>query len=104
MILLRGIKGESYARKIENGFVDCRDILSALLQPPVIGYEYLDYYEKNMVKAITYFLGRDAESIHDPLVLYSILVDFYILHFYLTSDMQRELSMTIRKIHLQTLL
>ena len=84
MILLRGIKGESYARKIENGIVDCRDILSALLQPPVTGYEYSDYYEKNLVKAITYFLGRDAESIHDPDVLYSILVDFYIPHIYLT--------------------
>lgn len=84
MILLRGIKGESYARKIENGIVDCRDILSALLQPPVTGYEYSDYYEKNLVKAITYFLGREAESIHDPDVLYSILVDFYIPHIYLT--------------------
>lgn len=49
-----GIKGESYARKIENGIVDCRDVLSALLHPPVTGYAYSDYYEKNLVKALTY--------------------------------------------------
>ena len=84
MILLRGIRGEPYARKIEKGVVDCRDILSALLHPPVTGYEYSDYYEKNLVKAITYFLGKDAESIHDPDVLFSILIDFYIPHIYLT--------------------
>lgn len=41
MILIRGIKGEAYARRIEKGIVDCRDMLSALLQPPVTGYEYI---------------------------------------------------------------
>ena len=55
MILIRGIKGESYARKIEKGVVDCRDILSALLHPPVTGYEYSNYYEMNLVKALTFF-------------------------------------------------
>lgn len=34
MILIRGIKNEAYARKIQRGIVDCRDILSALLKPP----------------------------------------------------------------------
>ena len=57
MILIRGIKGEVYARKIEEGIVDCRDMLSALLQPPVTGYEYSDYYEKNLVKALSFFGG-----------------------------------------------
>ena len=31
MILIRGIKGEQYARKIKKGIVDCRDVLSTLL-------------------------------------------------------------------------
>lgn len=84
MILIRGIKGELYARKIENGIVDCRDILSALLHPPVTGYEYSDYYEKNLVKAITYFTNSDVESFHSPEILYSILIDYYIPHIYLT--------------------
>lgn len=83
MILIRGIKGEAYARKIEKGIVDCRDILSALLQPPVTGYEYSDYYEKNLVKALTYFF-KDVKSLQDPRFLHSILVDRYIPHIYLT--------------------
>lgn len=84
MILIRGIKGESYARKIEKGVVDCRDLLSALLQPPVTGYEYSDYYEKNLAKALTYFLNEDISSIRKPNVLFSILSDYYIPHMYLT--------------------
>ena len=40
MILIRGIKGEQYARKIKKGIVDCRDVLSTLLEPPVTGYEF----------------------------------------------------------------
>lgn len=84
MILIRGIKGEAYARKIEKGIVDCRDVLSALLHPPVTGYEYSDYYEKNLVKALTYFSNYDVEDLQDPGFLYSILIDYYIPHIYLT--------------------
>lgn len=84
MILIRGIKGESYARRIEKGIVDCRDVLSALLQPPVTGYEYSDYYEKNLVKALTYFTNEDVKSLHNPRFLHSILIDYYIPHIYLT--------------------
>lgn len=84
MLLIRGIKGESYARKIEKGIVDCRDILSALLQPPVTGYEYSDYYEKNLVKALTYFTNENEGNLHEPQLLHSILVDYYIPHIYLT--------------------
>lgn len=84
MILIRGIKGESYARRIEKGIVDCRDVLSALLQPPVTGYEYSDYYEKNLVKALTYFTNEDVKSIHNPRFLHFILLDYYIPHIYLT--------------------
>lgn len=84
MIVIRGIKGEEYARKIEQGIVDCRDILSALLQPPVTGYEYSDYYEKNMVKALTYFTGDKGVDITNPKLLYSLLVDYYVPHIYLT--------------------
>ena len=29
MILIRGIKGEQYARKIKKGIVDCRDVAGA---------------------------------------------------------------------------
>lgn len=84
MILIRGIKGESYARKIEEGVVDCRDVLSTILQPPVTGYEYSDYYEKNFVKALAYCTGRDVPDLHDPSFLYSLLRDYYIPHIYLT--------------------
>lgn len=84
MILIRGIKGEAYARKIEKGIVDCRDVLSALLHPPVTGYEYSDYYEKNLVKALTYLANEDAENLHNTRFLYSILIDYYIPHIYLT--------------------
>lgn len=83
MILIRGIKGEEYARKIERGIVDCRDVLSTLLHPPVTGYEYSDYYEKNLVKALTYLSSKN-EELHNPRFLYSILIDYYIPHIYLT--------------------
>lgn len=84
MILIRGIKGEAYARRIEKGIVDCRDVLSALLHPPVTGYEYSDYYEKNLVKALTYFSNVDAENFRNPQFLHDILIDYYIPHIYLT--------------------
>lgn len=84
MILLRGIKGETYARKIEKGIVDCRDILSAVLDPPKTGYEYSDYYEKNLVRAITYCSPIEAKDIHNPEILHSVLIDPYIPHIYLT--------------------
>ncbi len=84
MILIRGIKEEKYARKIENGFVDCRDILSSILQPPITGYEYSDYYEKNLVKALTYFSSVDTDDLRNPDFLYSLLIDYYIPHIYLT--------------------
>lgn len=84
MILIRGIKGESYARRIEKGIVDCRDILSALLYPPKTGYEYSDYYEKNLVKALSYMVGIEKPNLHEPHFLYSLLSDYYIPHIYLT--------------------
>lgn len=84
MILIRGIRGESYARKIEKGIVDCRDILSALLHPPVTGYEYSDYHEKNLVRALMSCTNGDVESLHNAEFLYSLFVDYYIPHIYLT--------------------
>lgn len=83
MILIRGINGESYARKIEKGIIDCRDLLSALLKPPVTGYEYSDYYEKNMVKALAHF-SENKPNLQDWKFLYSLLIDYYIPHIYLT--------------------
>ena len=84
MILIRGIKGKEYARKIRKGIVDCRDVLSTLLHPPVTGYEFSDYYEKNLVKALSYFFYEDVKSLNDPNFLYSLLIDYYIPHIYLT--------------------
>ena len=63
MIVIRGIKGERYARKINKGIVDCRDMLSALIEPPVTGYEFSDYYEKNLVKALKYFSMKKDERL-----------------------------------------
>ena len=82
MILIRGIKNEAYARKIQRGIVDCRDILSALLKPPITGYAFSDYYEKNLVKALLQVFPVD--DFHTPQVLYSILNDYFIPHIYLT--------------------
>ena len=48
MILIRGIKGGQYARKIKKGIVDCRDVFS-------------DYYEKNFVKAAAALYGKEAD-------------------------------------------
>lgn len=84
MILIRGIKGESYARKIEKGIVDCRDVLSATLHPPVTGYGLSDYYEKNFVKALAYCVGETEDNFRDPKFLYSILIDYFIPYIYLT--------------------
>lgn len=86
MILIRGIKGEAYARKIEKGIVDCRDILSTLLEPPVTGYAYSDYYEKNLVKALSYFGNRNGNRthLHHPDFLYSLFIDHFVPHIYLT--------------------
>ena len=84
MILIRGIKGEAYARRIKKGIVDCRDVLSAVLQPPITGYEFSDYYEKNLVKALMYFAKGDVKDLHDPQFLYSLFIDAFIPHIYLT--------------------
>ena len=84
MILIRGMRGEAYARKIEKGIVDCRDILSALLVPPKTGYAFSDYYEKNLVKALSYHSPLKSTDLHDPGFLYSLLIDFYVPHIYLT--------------------
>lgn len=84
MILIRGIRGEKYARKIEKGNVDCRDVLSTLLDPPKTGYEYSDYYEKNLVKALSFLVNEDKIDLHNPAFLYSILTDYYIPYIYLT--------------------
>lgn len=73
MILIRGIKGEQYARKIKKGIVDCRDVLSTLLEPPVTGYEFSDYYEKNFVKAAAALYGKEAD-IHEPEFLYDLMI------------------------------
>ena len=80
MILIRGIKGEAYARRIKKGIVDCRDVLSAVLQPPITGYEFSDYYEKNLVKALMYFAKGDVKDLHDPQFLYSLFIDAFIPH------------------------
>lgn len=84
MILIRGIRGDNYARKIENGIVDCRDVLSALLKPPNTGYNYSDYYEGNMVKAICSYREEKSVDLTDPDFLFSILTDYCIPHIYLT--------------------
>ena len=84
MILIRGIRGEAYARRIEKGIVDCRDILSTLLEPPVTGYAFSDYYEKNLVKALSFLSPLKTTDLHDPEFLYSLLIDFYVPHIYLT--------------------
>lgn len=84
MIIIRGIKGEQYAKKIKKGIVGCRDILSALLSPPLTGYEYSDYYEKNLVKILTYFTGESEIKLNNPKFLYSLLIDYYIPYIYLT--------------------
>ncbi|MBQ8539233.1 MAG: hypothetical protein IJ433_06240 [Ruminococcus sp.] len=84
MILIRGIKGVEYAKKIEKGIVDCRDILSALLTPPKTGYEYSDYYEKNFAKALLYFTRNSSLDIREPYFLHSLLIDPIIPHIYLT--------------------
>ena len=84
MILIRGIKEEAFARKIEKGIVDCRDILSALIQPPITGYEYSDFYEKNLVKAFSYLYGTDEVNVKDPILLYNLMTDYFISHTYLT--------------------
>ena len=83
MILIRGIKGEQYARKIKKGIVDCRDILSTLLEPPVTGYEFSDYYEKNFVKAAAALYGKEAD-IHEPEFLYDLMIHYVVPHMYLT--------------------
>lgn len=84
MILIRGIKGEAYAREIEKGIVGCRDVLSALLEPPVTGYEFSDYYEKNLVKALCHFSKTDSIHLHDPDFLHSLLIDYFVPYIYLT--------------------
>jgi hypothetical protein len=83
MILIRGIKGEQYARKIKKGIVDCRDVLSTLLEPPVTGYEFSDYYEKNFVKAAAALYGKEAD-IHEPEFLYDLMIHYVVPHMYLT--------------------
>lgn len=83
MIVIRGIRGESYARQIEKGIVCFRDILSALLTPPQTNYAFSDFYEKNLVEAITQVLGKHKEDFRRPEVLYPVLMDFYIPYIYL---------------------
>ena len=84
MILIRGIRGQQYAKMIKKDLVGCRDLLSALLDPPVTGYGFSDYYEKNLAKALLHFARNGATDIHNPEFLHSLLIDPYIPHIYLT--------------------
>ena len=78
MILIRGIKGERYARDIERGVVGCRDVLSTLFSPFKTGYSFSDYLEKNLITAITQCVGRKARDFKNPSMLCSILSFFLI--------------------------
>lgn len=84
MILIRGIKGERYARDIERGVVGCRDVLSTLFSPFKTGYSFSDYLEKNLITAITQCVGRKARDFKNPSMLCSILTDYYLPYIYLT--------------------
>ena len=84
MILIRGIKGKEYAKKVEKGLVGCRDVLSALLEPPITGYAFSDYYEKNLVKALSFCWNGRTEKINNPELLYALLIDHFIPYIYIT--------------------
>ena len=84
MILIRGIGGEEYAKQIERGIVGCRDLLSYVISPPSTVYTLSDYYEKNLVTAVTQCVGMKPEDFMNPSVLYSILIDYYLPFIYLT--------------------
>src|SRR5574344_184411 len=57
MILLRAIKGDTYAKKINNGLISCRDLLSTLLNDINTGYEFSNYYEKYAEDAFRYHMS-----------------------------------------------
>jgi hypothetical protein len=46
MILLRAIKGDDYAKKIDNGMISLRDVLSTITNDIETGYEYSNYKEE----------------------------------------------------------
>lgn len=77
-------KGKRICKKINQGIVDCRDLLSTLLDPPHTGYRYSDYFEKNVVQALSFLAGRDCYDIHDKCVLANALMDRYVPHIYAT--------------------
>ncbi len=60
MLLLRGIMGEQYAKRIRNGVVGFRDLLSTLIDPVNTGYAYSSFDEKRL-KKIIYDAMRDPD-------------------------------------------
>jgi len=54
MILLRAIKGDDYARKIEDGIISFRDVLSSITNDIETGYEYSNYNEKYFQYALKF--------------------------------------------------
>lgn len=93
MILLRGIRGEQYARKIQNGFIGFRDLLSTLLNTNYTGYNFSDYTEdyvnSMLCKMVSPPLNYDAFNKTDqenmallfhPIVPYIYLTYFHILN------------------------
>lgn len=94
MVLIRGIYGERYARKIEKGIVSFHDLLSTLAERNESMYEYSDYDE-----TIIKYIVRDSmhpalnESEFPPeisnklyLILNPIIPHMYATYFHIVNQ------------------
>lgn len=94
MLLIRGIQGEQYARRIETGFVSFRDLLTTVLYPQATGYIFSDYYEKYICNAIeeTIRLPLNYDSFPDRiakkllLIFNRFLPYYYVTYFHVLNE------------------
>lgn len=94
MILLRAIKGDSYARKIEDGVITFRDLLSTITNDIETGYKYSNYNEEYFQHAMKVQMQPPANiSEFDPDVASKLLLTLnqtvpymYLTYFHILNE------------------
>lgn len=94
MILLRGIKGDVYAHKINDCIIGFRDLLSTLLNTNYTGYTFSNYQEKYIIDMFKQIMippanlddFSDTEIEKQLLIFNKVLPYFYISYFHILNE------------------
>lgn len=94
MILIRGIKGTEYAKRILQKKIGCRDLLTTVINTNNSGYEFSDYYEKYFVHAFSKLkhLSSNCSETYKKIqmALDDIVPYIYVTYFHILNDNSEE--------------